>query len=864
MKKNALILLAQLLLCTALWAQSGGRLLTIEARQIRLGQLLDEISRQAGVHFSYDARLIDPEQQIAFSVRQATLEDCLTSLCGKLGLEYRLIDQLVVFTPARRRQQFSLTGYLYDQASGESLIGAVVGIKGTALGTFTNEFGYYALSLEPGIYTLVYAHVGYKKMETKLVLEKETRKNMRLPALSYELPEVVIKPSIADMLSKRQLGAMQLTPASLNALPEFAGESGLVKGLQSLPGIKTQGDGTAYFFSRGGERDQNLILIDDAPVYNPSHLFGFYSLFIPDFAKSVTVYKSDMPASVGDRLSSIVSIRTRDGNLNKWQFSGSLNPFINRLTVEIPLAKERSSLMASYRRTNFEWLYRKQAPGLDIRFSDLHLKWNHKLNENNRLFFTTIWSADFFQNVDQDAGSHVGIVWANLAATLRWNHVFGPRLFSNTTLYSGNYGSRLFLTPNYWKSELGMLGLKTDFTHYASNHFQSKFGLDLQGYFNNPGSVALDSTLGILPEITPNHVRKTVLYYQGSWKVNKKLKLNAGLRFVNWANLGPATYYTYDDSFGVSDTVQVQSGVYNRYVNADPRISLQVQPDASSMLKLSFGRYHQYLQLISNSVSPFTSLEIWLPANVNIRPQAGQQWALSYVKYFEQANMEVSAALYHKQLRNQIAYAAHATTFLNPLVEGELRFGRMRTYGLELLLKKDFGKLNAQLAYTFSRSFKTIPALNGGREFPALQDIPHDFSLQLNYQLARRIFCSAYWTSFSGPTFTSPTGFFTFNGQQVPIYGARNNDRLPPYHRLDLSMRFVFHKKEDSRFQNSLIFSLYNALGHKNVYAVKFNKTETADGSLLVQTNFWTEQPHVATRLMLGRFVPSLSYKFKF
>ena len=685
---------------------------------------------------------------------------------------------------------------------------------------------------------------------------------MALKTSTIDLPAIIVAPPLENILHKKQLGHMALSPSELTNLPEFGGEAGLIKGLQALPGIKMHSDGSAFFYTRGGERDQNLVIIDDAPIFNPSHLMGFYSVVIPDFAKSINVYKSDMPAAMGDRLSSIISIRTNDGNLNKVSFSGALNPLVNRLTLEAPLVKQKSSVFLSYRRSNYEWIWTLANPAadLDISFQDFHFKWNIKVNEKDRLFYTIIQSSDNFINL---AAPSTGLRSGNLATSLRWNHIFSPKLFSNTTLYTGNYTSTLFVTPNSWRSALGMLSLKSDFTHYASPRYTAKFGLEAQGYFTAPGELTLDTAIAILPEITRNYSRKLVLYYQGTADLSEKLKLRAGLRMINWSNLGPKTYFNFDDNYEVVDTVSASSGVYNSYFTIDPRISLQYSVDSISQLKFSYGVYHQYLQLISNSISPFTSLEVWLPANPNIRPQVASQWAVSYLRYFEPLKMELSTAAYYKFSKNQIDYAEHATTYLNPFLEAELRFGTSHAYGIEFLLKKDFGRLNGWLSYTYSRVFRRTAALNDGKPYRAFQDRPHDFSMVLNYRLSERLFCSAYWTSYSGSTFTSPIGFYDFNGQPVPIYGEKNNDRLPAYHRLDLSLKLILNKKETSRFKHSVTFSIYNALAHRNVYAVKFNKQLTSGFFPPVAANVLANHQLSPSQLDLIRFFPSLTYKFK-
>ncbi len=866
--RNYVIYLLFLLLLSShgLLAQSVGNYppITINESDISIGEVLAAITTQTGLNFSYNSQIITVEERVSFVIRRASLEETLQLLGRKTQLAYRVVeDQIVLYLPPgsekKEEQRFTLSGFITDGTSGESLIGATVLKPGTNAGAISNAFGYYALPLPAGRHSLDYSYVGYQKQAVGLDITTEAQKNLSLRPTSIALPDVIVEQRATNNLESMDLGAMDLRPGELSTMPEFAGESGLVKGLQTLPGVKMHSDGSAFFYTRGGERDQNLIIVDDAPIYNPSHLFGFYSMIIPDFAKEIKVYKSDMPANLGDRLSSIISIRTKDGNLNKFEFSGALNPLVNRFSLEIPVVKERSSIFTSWRRSNFEWLYKRAAPNADLGFGDFSFKWNYKINNKNRFYFTSILGVDNFTN---DAnGTRSGIRWGNFTSTIRWNHLFGPRLFSNTTLYTGSFDYRLFSNPNIWRSSLGTLSLKSDFTHYARANFTAKFGLEVQAYFINPGSVTLDSTVAILPAVEPDYSRKTVLYYQGQWDLHPKLQLTAGARLINWANLGPTEVYNYNSNYEHTDTTVVGEGVYNRYLHLDPRISLRYKLDSISQVKLSFGTYHQYLQLISNSISPFTSLEVWLPANQYLQPQSAREVTLNYATTLG-SQMSLSTAAYYKQFSHQIDYKDHATTLLNPLLEGELRFGTMQAYGLEILLKKASGRLNGSLSYNYSRTTRQTEDLNAGRTYPAFQDRPHDFSLLLNYRLAKRTLFSTYYTAFSGTTFSSPTGFYTFNDQRVPIFDEKNNDRLPTYRRLDIAFKFQLNKNDEARYQHALVFSIYNVLAHKNIVAVNFNKIPVEGARPVVKSNLLSLEALQASQIDLIRFMPSLTYKF--
>ncbi|MCI4669458.1 MAG: TonB-dependent receptor [Bacteroidia bacterium] len=836
---------------------------SISVNDLSLSEVLQQISQQTGFNFSYNPDAVDTQQKIDFQVKEKDLGKCLKIIQNKTGISYQIIGrQIILKAPKPEPKKFTFSGYLSDSQSGESLIGAAIGIPGKSIGTFTNEFGFFSLTLEEGDHQLICFHYGYQKRGVSIRLSRNILQKIDLSPLSYDLPTVEIAPPLEDILEKKQLDALEISPNELKKLPEFAGEPGIVNSLQSLTGIKMHSDGSAYFYSRGGSRDQNIIFIDDAPIFNPSHLFGFYSVFVPDFAKSISVYKSNMPANMGDRLSSIVSIRTKDGNLKKGGLSGAVNPFVYRISFETPIKKEKSSLFVTLRRSNFRWLYGRITPDYDASFYDFQIKWNRKLNDKNRLFFTGILGSDFLGSQNRTQAGAIGIDWGTSASTLRWNHVFGPKMFSNTTLHTGSYATRAFLNPTRWNQELGMLSIKSDFTHYTNPGFRSKFGFERQWYFTNPGQLSQDSSLVILPNFKSELSQKTVLYYQGQWDITAKIRLNGGWRALSWANLGPSTYYTFDDQYNLVDTIQAAVGAYHRYFNLDPRLNLRIKLSESSLLNFGFGQYHQYLQFVSNSISPFTTLEQWLPASPNIRPQEARQWSLNYLNYFEENKLEISAAIYHKSLLNQVDFEGNTQTFLNPFLEGDLRFGTTRAYGFEFMIQKAWKRWDGWLSYNYSRVIRQTRDINNNQSYPAFQDRPHDFSAFLHYQSPKNREWSFYWISYSGSPFTSPVGFFQFNEQQVPIYGEKHNDRLPAYHRLDVSYKMKLKANKSGRFQHDLTLSVNNLLAHRNLIAVRFNKVEKIAAPFRVESNVLLDKPLGETQLYLVRFFPSITYRF--
>ncbi len=870
-RTRQIIFFVQLFVCVILaQTEVNAQTITIQNSNISVGDILKEITVQSGLNFSYNPKSVDTKQKISFDVKNATLEETLKKLANQVPIEYSIVENQIVLNRSANQnieelptpEYYTLSGFVNDTLSGESLIGASIFVRGTPRGTITNAFGFYSIRMPQDDYNVEYSYIGFEAQKSNILLNNDKKKDVRLKYVTQELQSIIVRLPVQDFLNRKQIGAMELNPIQLEKMPEFGGESGLIKGIQSLPGIKTHSDGSAFFYTRGGEKDQNLIIIDDAPIYNPAHLFGFYSMVIPDFTKSIKVYKSDIPVNLDDRLSSIIDIRTKDGNLNKFEVNAAFNPLINRVSVEGPVAKGKSSFFTSFRLSNFQWLLNNAAPGTSMRFNDFSLKWNWKVNDNNRLFFTVISSNDLLTNTAA-ASALSSLGWNNFASTIRWNHIFNPKLFSNTILYTGNYRYNLKSEGNNWLSGIAKLGVKSDFTHYLTSKFTAKYGIEFHGYYFNPGQIFTESANSTFPTLQQSNSRQGVLYLNTDYKFSEKWRAKAGVRMSSWDNLGPTTFYTYGDNYEFLDSVNTGEGVYQSYLNVDPRLSLQYTIDSTSLLKLSYGIYHQYMQLITNSASPFTSMEVWLPSSPNIKPQRADQLALGYLKYFPKPKIELSAEVYYKKMYNQIDYKSHANTLLNPLVEGELRFGQMRSYGLELMLKKDFGRLNGWVSYTYSRALRQTNGVNEGREYPAFQDRPHDFSIMLNYQIRRRFLFSAYWTAYTGSAFSSPTGFYTFNGVTVPIYGEKNNDRLPNYRRLDIAVKFILNKDPESRFQHSFTFSIYNFLAHKNIVAVNFNKVLNNSDKPVVKANYDIEQNLIVTQADLVRFLPSLTYKFK-
>ncbi len=846
--------------------------ITLNEPDVPVENLLGKITEQCGLYFSYSPRIVDPQQRLSFAVNNASLTTTLDLLTEKLNIGYTLLDNQIVLHQRQLSQRekrkleptlYSISGYINDATSGETLIGATVSVEGTSKGASTNAFGFYSLQLPAGKHALLFSYVGFEAQRLIVQLAANQKKNVPLQPTTLELPKVVIQSSTQEFLTGKYTGNAHLAPGELSNMPEFGGESGLIRGLQTRPGIKAHSDGSAFFFVRGGAKDQNLVLIDDAPIYNPAHLFGFYSVVVPDFAKSITVHKSSIPVHLSDRLSSVVDIRTKDGNLNKTEFSGAFNPVLLRVAVEGPVKKGKSSYFLAVRNSNLNWLLQTQEPKADMRFNDFNLKWNFKFGHRDRLYYTLFVGNDRLAN-NSFGAQFTGAQWGNLATTIRWNHLYGTSLFSNTTVYAGSYNYQLSNANNAWKSGIAKVSLKTDFNWYHRGENKTRFGGEISAFTFNPGTVSGEDFTELLPNLKEGYSRQSVLYANRLLTWRDRWMLDAGLRFTLWQNLGPSRHVLFDESHQPVDSVKVPNGeIYQTYWNLDPRVSLQYRFDTSALLQLNYGIYHQYLQQISNSVSPFTAFEVWVPSGPNIQPQSAHQVSLGFVKRLKGNSLELNADLYYKKMRNQIDYVDHANTLLNPLLEGELRFGQMDAYGVELLLKKPIGRLTGWVSYTWSRALRQTDAVNEGREYPAFHDRPHDLSLMLNYPLRKRILFSAYWTWYTGSAFSSPTGFYTFNHSTIPIYSEKHNDRLPNYKRLDIAFKFILNKSPQKKYRHSITFSIYNLLASKNIVAVNFNKSLNRNGKPVIESNALSDARLVATQADLIRFLPSLTYKFK-
>ena len=884
LRTKLFIIVASLFLSGFSFSQDLKKKISLNMKDVPLIDVINEVSNTGQINFSYSSQLIPVNKKITIKAKNKTIKEILDEVFTKNGIEYSIVENLIVLKPQttnvsqnievipKEKIKYTISGYLKDKATGEVLIGASVYAKGTTLGTTSNAYGFYSLTLPQGSYNIVYSFIGYKPVIQATELKGNINFSAELESAFLDIKPVEIVASDKEAeIHENQFSAMKLSPKTINQLPGFVGDVDIIKSLQSIPGIKSYGDGSALFYVRGGNSDQNLLMVDEAPIYNPSHLFGFFSAIAPDAIKDVEAYKGDFPASFGGRLSSVIDIRTKDGNMKKLGFSGSIGPYTSDVSFEGPFKKDKSSFFISGRRSNLNWLILSNTSkkNLKVNFYDINAKVNYKVSNNDRLFLTLYGGNDDYSRVATTAVRTFGISWNNVLGTFRWNHIFNNKLFSNTTAYFSNYNYYLHIYKeqnDYWNSSISNRTIKTDFTYYLNPKNTIKAGIELSLHNTNPGNIHFsDAAIQRHIPVVPKYSSREFDFYLGNeQKLSKKISLRYGLRLPVWQNIGATTVYYFNVNYQVMDTLQIgEKSVYSTFICPEPRINITYSINNNSSLKASYNRTTQFIQVLSNSTSPFTSLEVWIPSGPNIKPQKADQYALGYFQGIDKSKLVFSMETFYKQFYNQIDYTDHANMLFNPLIEGKLRFGKAWAYGMEFMLRKPEGKFTGWLGYTYSRTFKQINGINNDQTFPASYDRPHNICMNMSYNSNKRWSFSASWIFVSGGAMSTPVSFYYYNGYTVPIYGDKNNDRLPDYHRMDIAITYKLNKPE-RRYQHSLTFTLYNAYGRKNPFSVNFNKIMDDNGKFYVPSNLDGDYELVPTTIYVAGVIPSVTYNFKF
>ncbi len=790
-----------------------------------------------------------------------------------------LLFSFLLLFAVNAQEKFTISGYVTAAESGEELIGATVAVKSIGTGVSANVYGFYSLTLPQGTYSVTYSFIGYDEKVKTIELNSNQKIDIELSEAANEIDEVVIEAEGAEQNIKSiEMSVNKIDAKDIKKIPALLGEADVVKSVLLLPGVSTVGEGSTGFNVRGGGIDQNLVLLDEAPVYNSSHLFGFFSVFNPDAVKNVKLVKGGIAPEYGGRLSSILDVRMKEGNSKKFTGTGGVGLIFSRLALEGPINDKTSFIVAG--RRSYADVLAKPFLNNDLRdsrfyFYDLTAKINHRINENNRIFLSGYFGRDVF-------GSGFAFNWGNATATFRWNHIFNEKLFMNLTTFYSDYDYSFGIEEDdarddfEWSSSIVSGSIKPDFTYYLNNKNTVKFGGQIIYYDFKPAEAAFisdgQSNSLSLPEKFAN---ESGVYAQNEQKIGSRLSLLYGARVSHFRFEGDREQEYVNGEPGIrkelasetlneSELYKLDLGFWRpsyrnyksntSYTNFEPRFAVNYSLTETSSLKASFNRMTQYLHLISNTVAS-TPVDLWLPTTNNIEPQIADQVAVGYFRNFKQNKYEASVELYYKDFQNQIDYIDNADLFFNTQLEGDLLSGDGRAYGVEWYIKKNTGKLTGWVSYTLAKTERQVNGINRDAWYPTRFDRAHNLSVVSSYELTEKWSFSANFVFSSGTPATFPTNRYEIQGVVLPHNDgdARNNYRIPNYHRLDISATLTPEKNKDRKFNGEWVFSVYNVYSRRNPFSIFFEQDN--------------DSPRVTNAVrfaVIGSFVPAVSYNFNF
>lgn len=768
---------------------------------------------------------------------------------------------------ASAQKRFTISGYINDAATGETMIGATLNVKGNTRGISSNQYGFYSLTLTEGKYSLTCSYIGYKTETINIDLIKDTLLNIKLQSGVQLSEEVIVTSRKRDNNVKTaQMGKVTLPIEQIRSIPAFLGEVDLLKVVQLLPGVRNAGEASAGFYVRGGGPDQNLILLDDAVVYNSGHLFGFFSVFNSDAIKNVSLIKGGMPAQYGGRLSSVLDISMKEGNNQKLQVDGGLGLIASRLSIQGPIVKNKASFIVSARRTYIDAITKpfikesNQFSGSGYYFYDLNAKINYKIDERDHLYLSGYFGRDVFDFVNGTQSLNVNIPWGNSTGTLRWNHVFNNKLFVNTTAVYNDYNFTFKASQNNFELKLASgikdISLKQDYDYYPYSNHKLKFGFLYTYHRFTPSVVSgrQDSVVFNPQNAQLKYAHEAAVYLQDNWEINQKLNINLGLRFSGFQQIGPSKIYTEDLNGNRIDSLVYGRGkALKTYGGFEPRATMRYAINEQTSIKASVTRNLQYIHLVSNAGTTLPT-DIWVPSTYKVKPQISWLYALGVFKNFNNNMFETSLEVYYKNMQNQIEYEEGYTPNTIEDIENSFTFGRGWSYGTELFFNKVKGRLTGWVGYTLSWTWRKFPALNFGNKYPAKFDRRNDLSLVAIYELNKKWKLSATFVYGSGNAATLPQRFYIIGGVLTQEYSRINEYRLPSYHRLDLSATLSPKKNASRKVKREWVFSIYNAYSRKNPYFIYFDQSGSpVNGDIKVQ----------AKQVSIFPIIPAITYNIK-
>lgn len=779
-----------------------------------------------------------------------------------------LISTFLIFPSYTNAQKYTISGYVRSE-SGESLIAANLLVKELKRGGITNEYGFYSLTFEKGTYQLVVSYLGFESAAVEIKLDKNIQYNFKLKAASLTKQEVVIEAERADQNTRdASMGRVELNIEQVKSLPALLGEVDILKTIQLLPGVQTAGEGNTGFYVRGGGPDQNLILLDEAVVYNAAHLFGFFSVFNADAINNTALIKGGMPAQYGGRISSVLNISMRDGNNQEYKTEGGIGLISSRFTTEGPIVKDKSSFILSGRRTYADVLADPFIPadaiakGSKYYFYDFNAKVNHKFSDKDRLYASAYFGRDVFLFRNRESGLNFEIPWGNATTTLRWNHLFSNKLFMNVSgIYSDfNFGTAVEQSSFRFALNSGVrnASAKVDFDYFPDIRHQVKWGAQYTYHMFTPSVVEARSGDEVfsLPGVTNLNAHEFAVYAQDQWDVTDKIQINAGLRYSNYTQTGPYVYERFADRDLIEKVEERRFDRGDRIVNyggLEPRLLVRYSIDNKSSVKFGATRNMQYIHLASSSGNALPT-DLWVPSTLKVKPQIGNQYSLGYFRNLKENQYETSVEVYYKKLYNQIDFRDGSVNGLNANIENDFVFGTGEAYGTEFFIKKRTGKLTGWVGYTLAWAWRQFPDIMDGRRFPYKFDRRHDMSIVASYEANERWTLSGTFVFATGNAFTVPESRYFIEGRIINQIGDRNNLRLANYHRMDLAAVYK-PRKQGKRLKNEWVFAIYNVYSRLNPYFVYLNNT----GSLQ-QQSLQVE----ARQVSLFPMIPSVTWNFKF
>lgn len=773
--------------------------------------------------------------------------------------------------PLFAQEKFTLSGIITDSKNNETLIGVNINVVGTKIYTTTNEYGFYSITLPKGSYQLNISYVGYDMLLQEIEFSQNLTKNFKLTETGETLQEVVIIEKNKTNTRKPEISVNKLNIATIKKMPVVLGEPDIIKSLLFLPGVTNAGEGQSGFNVRGGGADQNLILLDEATIYNSSHVFGFFSVFNPDAIKDLKLYKGGIPARYGGRVSSVLDIYQKDGNSKNFSMNGGIGLIASRLLAEGPIVKEKGSFLIGGRASYAHLFLKLSNNDNSAYFYDLNTKLNYKINKNNSLYLSGYFGRDVF-----DISNSFTNIYGNATLNLRWNHLFSDKLFSNLSMIYSDYyyGLDLDFVGFQWNSGIKNYNIKYDLKHYISDKIKLSYGANAIYYDFNPGEIkpsGEDSAINY-KQLEKKYAFEPAFYVNAEQKISEKITAEYGLRYSLFYRLGSSTvnYYANDLPVTFNNDLKIyekatpvrteyfgSNKTIASYKNLEPRFAMAYEFAGNKSFKLGYNRMVQYLQLISNTASP-TPLDVWTPSDNYIKPQIADQIAAGYFTNFKNDVYSLEVETFYKTVKNRMDYIDGADLIANEAIEQVILNGEMRSYGIELLLRKNTGKFNGWIAYTLSNSEQRTPGrfanetgINNGNWYKTAYNKLHNIAITTAYKLNDKWSFGGNFTFQTGQPVTYPNGKYIYQGITVPNYGLRNENNLPAYHHLDVSATLTPKKSMQKKFKTEWVFSIYNIYSRKNAASISFRQNQETG-------------KNEAVRLSIFGIVPAVSYNFKF